>query len=235
MAIPTGELTKMTIESYGTLEDAESGNKKLGQFQVFFNPTTYNMKFEVEFDPKGGAGATAVQQRFKRIKPRDFSFEFLFDGTGATLPPNTEKPIVANQIQDFMTLTGFLSETHMTSILKIVWGKLSVNCVLKVADIAYTLFDKDGSPLRAKIRADFTESVREEKRNKKEKKQSPDMTHSRLAHVGDKLPLLCYDIYGDAIYYLHVANFNNLKNYRHLVEGQEILFPPLQILNQNSI
>jgi hypothetical protein len=42
---------------------------------------------------------------------------------------------------------------------------------------------------------------------------------------------MCQQIYGDPRYYLQVARFNGLKNYRRLAVGQELLFPPLKDLS----
>jgi hypothetical protein len=38
---------------------------------------------------------------------------------------------------------------------------------------------------------------------------------------------MCYRIYGDAKYYVEVARFNSLNDFRNLTEGMQIKFPPL--------
>jgi nucleoid-associated protein YgaU len=45
--------------------------------------------------------------------------------------------------------------------------------------------------------------------------------------TGDTLPLMCYRIYGDTRYYLQVAAINGMGNFRKLIPGTEILFPPI--------
>ncbi len=45
---------------------------------------------------------------------------------------------------------------------------------------------------------------------------------------GDKLPLMCFAVYGDARHYLDVARVNGLADFRALVPGQQLLFPPLR-------
>jgi nucleoid-associated protein YgaU len=49
--------------------------------------------------------------------------------------------------------------------------------------------------------------------------------------AGDTLPLMCYMIYGDPKYYLAVAAANNLSNFRSLLPGTDIVFPPLEKVN----
>jgi len=60
-----------------------------------------------------------------------------------------------------------------------------------------------------------------------ENKSSPDVSHSRVVKSGDTLPLLSKEIYGNASYYLRLAQANNLDDFRNLQPGQAIVFPPL--------
>jgi len=114
--------------------------------------------------------------------------------------------------------------------LKISWGKLISKCVLKNAEISYSLFNSDGSPLRAKVKATFSENVEDTLRVAEERNNSPDLTHYRTVTQGDNLPLMSNRIYGDASYYIQVARFNNLSNFRKLEVGQRLLFPPIKNL-----
>jgi len=41
------------------------------------------------------------------------------------------------------------------------------------------------------------------------------------------LPLMCQTIYDSPAYYLQVARFNNLVDFRNLEPGTEIIFPPV--------
>jgi nucleoid-associated protein YgaU len=53
------------------------------------------------------------------------------------------------------------------------------------------------------------------------------MTHEYIVIAGDTLPALTNNIYGDSKYYLKVATYNKLDNFRQLVPGTKLLFPPL--------
>ncbi|MEM7380400.1 MAG: LysM peptidoglycan-binding domain-containing protein, partial [Bacteroidota bacterium] len=93
--------------------------------------------------------------------------------------------------------------------------------------IEYKLFNKEGKPLRATLKCEFREFKEDEQRVKEENKQSPDLSHVRIAEAGDSLPLMCFKIYGDPKYYLEVARANELTHFRKLKQGQRLLFPPL--------
>jgi len=136
---------------------------------------------------------------------------------------------VSKVIKEFLSLTAeILSDTHRPPYLKLSWGSLICECILKSANITYTLFKPDGYPLRAKINATFAENIEDKKRTAKEGKESPDVTHQRTVQDGDTLPLMAYRIYGDASYYLKVARFNGLTNFRKLDVGSIIHFPPVR-------
>ncbi|RKZ90971.1 MAG: hypothetical protein DRQ43_10645, partial [Gammaproteobacteria bacterium] len=148
----SGELKKMQIEAYK--ESDYSDTKEV--FTVMFNPNTYSQKYEVEYEDRQGQGDSGSPQIFGKIKPQEYSFEFLFDGTGTA----AKKVIVHDTVEQFLAITGkFEGKNHRTKYLILYWGTLLAACVLKSAEITYTLFDSDGSPLRAKVKATFSENI----------------------------------------------------------------------------
>jgi hypothetical protein len=218
-----GELKKMLIEAH---KKPDYSDGVAASFKVMFNPNGYTKKYELQYHDAQGAGSTSSPQVFGKIKPQDYTFEFLFDGTGTT----TDKIDVHEQIELFLQVTGkHDGEIHRPKYLKLSWGALILKCVLKSAEITYSLFHPDGKPLRAKVKATFSENIEETLRVAKEKESSPDLTHIRTVTSIDNLPLMTYSIYNDPSYYLQVARFNNLKSIRHLSEGSEIRFPPVSI------
>ena len=217
-----GELKKLKIEAYTNLDYSSKADD--GEFYVLFNPNTYKQKYEVEYEAVQGQGTTGSAQKFGKIKPQEYSFEFLFDGTGVS----SEKIDVADEIERFLVITGKNNgDIHRPHYLLISWGSLISKCVLKSAEITYNLFKPDGFPLRAKVNATFAENIDDALRVASEGNNSPDLTHSRMVKEGDTLPLMTYRIYGDSKYYLEVARVNQLKNFRKLEVGQTIYFPPL--------
>lgn len=216
----SGELKKMVIQAYDSLD---YGNK-VGEFAVMFNPASYQQKYEVEYEEAQGQGTTGSAQKFGRIKPQEYAFEFVFDGTGVS----SDKQDVAERVESFLSLCGRNNgEIHRPNYLQIVWGSLISRCVLKSANITYNLFKPDGFPLRAKVNATFAENIEDALRVAEEGNSSPDLTHSRIVAEGDTLPLLSYRIYGDPGYYLEVARINGLDDFRELRPGMQLRFPPL--------
>ncbi len=216
----TGELKKMKIEAFDSLEYTN----QVGSFSLMFNPSTYQQKYEIEYEDAQGQGTSGSAQTFARIKPQEDSFEFVFDGTGVS----SEKADVSDLIEEFLDLTARNNgDIHRPNYLQISWGNLISRCVLKSANVTYNLFKADGFPLRAKVNATFSENIDDTRRVAEEGNSSPDLTHYRTVVKGDSLPLLAFRIYGDPAYYLEVARVNGLDDFRVLVPGTKLRFPPL--------
>jgi len=217
----TGELKKMLIEEHKKADYSDSASDS---FEVMFNPNGYTKKYELEYEEAQGAGSSASPQVFGKIKPQDYSFEFLFDGTGTA----ADKVDVNEKIETFLQITGkHDGEIHRPKYLKLSWGSLIVKCVLKSAEITYSLFNPDGTPLRGRVKATFSENVEETLRVAQERENSPDLTHIRTV-VENHISLMSYQIYNDPGYYLQLAKANKLKNFRRLSIGSELRFPPIK-------
>ncbi len=223
-----GELKKMVIEAY---RQSDYSGKAAESFTVMFNPTSYTQKYEVEYEERQGAGDSASPQVFGKIKPQEYTFELLFDGTGTA----AESTDVREAIEYFLTVAGkHDGEIHRPMYLKLSWGSLLSKCVLKSAEVTYTLFKPDGYPLRAKVKATFAENVEDALRVAEERKSSPDLTHVHEVKAGDHLTGLAHRYYGDPGRYLQVARYNRLTNYRQLEVGQRLAFPPIKNVDEES-
>jgi hypothetical protein len=222
-----GTLEKLLIKAY---KKADYSGQPIGEFKAYINPNEITLAYEMEYDSAQGSGTTKSRMNFKKVKPGDMSLTFFIDGTGADGKLINGKPIdIQQQVEQFQTVTGYNGDIHRPNYLKVVWGTLQVKrCVLKSASIAYKLFKPDGVPLRAVITASFTDNSDDKARVAMAQDQSADLTHVRLVKAGDNLPALCYQIYGDPGYYVEVARVNRINNFRKLIPGTKIFFPPLE-------
>lgn len=215
-----GTLERLVILAY---EQPDCSGEPAGRFEAYVNPNEITLSYEMEYDSAQGAGTTNSRMTFKKVKPGDLSLTFFLDGTGA----NGRPADVQERVEQFQTVTGYNGNIHRPNYLKVMWGNLQVKrCVLKSASIAYKMFKPSGVPLRAVITAAFTESSDDQTRVAMAQDQSPDLTHVRLVKAGDTLPGLCDRIYGDPRLYLKVAAANGLDDFRRLVPGTKVFFPP---------
>jgi hypothetical protein len=222
--MPGGQLEKMKIYAYNNAEMSDS--QQVGQpFVALVNPETYSLDFKVEFNFKQGHGTSGANPKFERKLPDELSFEFLFDNTG--ILDGNPTADVAQKVQDFGTfMTGFDSDSHEPLFFKLVWGILIFSGRCTGVNMAFKLFNPDGKPIRAVCKITLKQFKEDNLRAAQEDAHSPDLTHHRTIKKGDTLPMLCYLVYGDSRHYLEVARANGIVNFRNLVVGDRIFFPP---------
>lgn len=221
MAEPSGKLTKLKIECYAD----ERYSNQVGEFVALFNPNKYTTHYEIEYGQRQPSGTSANAPSFSNMKSQELSLEFFLDGTGVA----TEKPEdVQQKVDDFLDKAyHYDGQIHRNRYLRLIWSTLVFDCVLKSADIAYTLFNSSGKPLRATISGKFLGFVNDELRERKQGTNSPDLTHARTIQGRDRLDRMTYQIYKTPDYYIDVAKANGLTSFRKLKTGAQLLFPPI--------
>src|SRR5262249_15342777 len=227
---PPGKHGKMLILAFADSKKAESGGvaEADDSFEALINPETYTLEYKLKFSESGqGHGTSDKQLKYEFTEPAEMTFEFLFDNT--TIIDGQPRDWVADNAKSCKeVLSDYKGDSHEPRHFKLVWGENSIfkGRVTEVG-ITYKLFNSDGTPIRAVVKVKFKSSIEEEKRAAKEDKKSPDLTQARTVKLGDTLPQLCFEIYGDPSYYLQVAAVNDLGNFRRLNPGTSLRFPPI--------
>ena len=229
MAAP-GKHGKMLILAFSDSKKAESGGvaEADDSFEALINPESYTLEYKLKFSGSGqGQGTSGKQLKYEYTEPAEMSFEFLFDNTG--IIDGEPRESIADDLKKFREVViDYKGDAHEPRHFKLVWGENSIfKGRVTAVSITHKLFNSGGTPIRAVAKVTFKSSIEEEKRAAKEDRQSPDLTHVRLVKLGDTLPQLCFKVYGDPSYYLQVADANQLTNFRDLVPGARLVFPPL--------
>jgi LysM repeat protein len=229
------KLQKLTIKAYK--KRSRSILDWVGTFEAMFNPETFSQKYEIEYGKNQGLNSTNKVVHYSRSKPRALNLKLILDGTGVHemgIFQLGATKTVSDRVKEFIDLTFRMNgNIHEPNFLVVEWGGkedggLIFSCRLASVDVSYTSFNRDGSPLRAELDVNLISDEDVKKRMAKENKSSPDLTHYRVVKSGDTLPLLTKEVYGSASYYLRVAQVNNLDDFRNLIPGQELFFPPLE-------
>jgi len=224
-----GGLQKMKILAY------EVGKFKtpVAEFSVYINPEKYSHSFEICYNDVQAQGAPGGSPNFNKVLSETVKFEIVFDGTGvvSSAIPGVI-PFMADgitkQIAAFKSVVyNYDGEIHSPKYLELVWGTLEFTCRLSALSITYTLFKPDGTPLRARADATFISYKDETELALSSDARSPDLTKVLTVRAGDTLPLMCYGVYGSSNYYTQVAEVNGITDFRNLVVGSMITFPPL--------
>ena len=220
-----GLLVKLTILPFKDADTLATGIPAGPPFIAQFNPESFSVDTEIEYaedsTPEGKDGGEA---KFKSVKPRKFSFEFLMDETGAAGPA---LPVLA-QIALFRTTVGFVGEIHRPRFLVITWGSFVATCAIETFSINYKLFHPNGLPLRALLSATFREHRSNTMIDRLMNLSSPDVMHVHQTKEGDHLAYLTATYYKDQSLYVQVAEANRLDNLRALPAGRRVVFPPIR-------
>lgn len=209
------------------------------KFSALINPASYSTSYHFEYNDCQAPGTSSVELKFNKIKPQEFNFDFVFDGTGVVKDLSVisigvgnplEKPTsVTDQIDDFkLKIIDFQGDTHRPYYLKIHWGTLLFKGVLNQMDLEFKLFGVDGAPLRAIAKCKFTGSIEEKLRTALEYRQSPDVTHKRITKSTDRLDQMTNKIYNKPNNYIQIAKFNSMDSFRKVPTGTTIIFPPIE-------
>ena len=225
------------MQIYGCTDSTYNELSAEASMEVAINPDSFTLATTITYQDQQPSGTTSAQKTFDKIKPTDLKFELLFDSTGvlanqreflSSFKPAGEVKSVFEQVEEFRSVAfAFDGTTHKPRNVKLVWGKLIFKGVVKSWSVTYTLFQPDGTPIRAKGSLSIGESIDDTIRAGMEDKNSPDLTHLRTVKAGDTLPQMCHRIYGDSSYYISVAEYNKLNNFRKLEPGTKLYFPPI--------
>ncbi len=220
-------LEKMVMTAY--TDSAFSTQAADRPFSVLINPEKYSRAIEICYTDIKGAGSAGGSPVFSKVPSETIGFELVFDGTGVVpLPlPGPVRDVDA-QIKAFKAIVlKYDRNMHSPRFVKLAWGSLLFKGRMKSLELTYTMFQADGTPLRARAQVGFTGFTDEADLQRAASNQSADLTHHLTVEAGDTLPLLCHRIYGDSGLYAAVAAANGLTGFRDLQPGQRLVFPPL--------
>lgn len=218
----------LTLFSYKTIDD----NMYQGKFALQLNPSSFKETIANGSDEDEElAGGGTQFSRSPAFRESTWDFSFVLDNTGTILRPPPGCMVYGTSIADSIDKLNNLfvvpdKETHTQPYVKGSWAMGGLNIFGKVTemDVEYTFFDASGIPLRAKV------DMKIDSHDVSDGSlfRSPDISRLPKIIEGDNLVDLCRKFYGDASYYLKIAQLNNLNSFRKLKPGSLIEFPPIE-------
>ncbi|EAY31811.1 CIS tube protein [Microscilla marina] len=240
------KLDHLKIESY---EDA-ARTKKLANQNVFDRPVSvkdFSQFYGTRYRQKKGLGlnkkktpdtsttkgdkktlSAAKNQVVGSEKPH-LKFDIVLDNTVVFRSDMGYKQSVSvvAQVNEFLE-TCYKSDKVTPYYLKITWGESTFDCVLQTSAITYSLFDRSGTPLRAKITATFLVENVEGEPSERAGKAQVNKQHS--VKKGDSLPMIAVAAYGSLAFLLPLARYNGVKHLREVKPGTTLDLPTLDEL-----
>lgn len=141
----------------------------------------------------------------------------------------TPIPDVRKDVKVINSLLSDCAEFHRPPICKVKWGEEVFRGMLVDLKYRYTLYHKDGTPVKAVFNAIFRETVDVDSALQNDNTpQSPDRSKYRMVYENTRLYQLAYQEYDDPSHWRVIAEANGISNPLDLEVGTMLSLPPLQ-------
>ncbi len=228
-------LTKLTITPVKKAGKQLVRDSEWKVVTVLFNPNSYSITKTVSWSPPSTAGGertgtarqtTAPVLTFGGGGSRQLTLELFFDVT----EPIDGIPVddVRQETDKVVALTRIGSDQKPPPICQVAWGKMPSKDFPFIGVITnltqrFTLFDSDGTPLRANLTVALTE-FRDPELDQRE--TDPELT-TRSVKRGDTLSSIAGEVYQDPTLWRIIAAANQIDNPRQIEPGQVLKIPKL--------
>ncbi len=200
------------------------------EFEALVNPPSFKHGKSMLFNTDNRANGSIDVKQWKGFAEETLELSISLDGTGYATGGGGawSSTKVEDQVKDLMKACyDYDGGIHKPLYTVINWKDYAFLGHVKSIEVDYKTFDQEGTCLLADVHFEFTIHMDNETAAKKQNRNSPDMSHLQVMKDGDKIPLICNDIYNDPTYYIQVAELNGLTNFRDVAIGKKLLFPPL--------
>lgn len=210
-----GEPAKIMITNLETDEE----------LTVQYNPPDYNLTKGAQIAEIAIPGLDSPLLQFIRGTNEKITLKLFFDTTDDGID-------VREKTEPFYNLAKMDPETHAVPRCWITWGEAGMikgdySDFIGIAENVsqnFTLFNSDGTPLRAELEITFREYKTLEEQLQKPKSY----TRIRVAQRGDTLSSIAAEEYKDPNEWRTLAEKNTIANPRKLTPGIIIEIPPLE-------
>ncbi|WP_157685813.1 hypothetical protein [Robbsia andropogonis] len=152
-----GGLSKLTIIAYKDV----ALTTEVGRMEAMYNPEALSLDYAARYEEEPALNDPIQTTAFVDANAGRLDIQLIFDGS---LPTHRE-PVEA-QLSRLRSLCCVVDATSgQTRFLKIQWGSFNWHghgyfaCRMERLSVRYTLFDRDGSPLRATASLNVIEDV----------------------------------------------------------------------------
>lgn len=197
---------------------------------VQFNPETYSVSESVRYHQIPGQGTDQQTIQYVSSVQSVSSFSFHFD-TDSVLAASISKSKIATDVAaltaKFSNLLKVDGDLHRPPVVTFVWGSINITGVVVQVDTSFTMFDKKGVPVRAKVDCKIL-SAGEESAIRRSPLQSPDRTKSRVMSADSNLWELANREYGDIGQWRVIAKANGILDPFAVEPGTVLKVPALK-------
>jgi len=207
-----------------TIENLSSGDK----VYCMFNPHEYTITKKNTWEAGETKGKNIPKLTFKQGGAESLKMQLFFDtfGEGNDVREHTDGLWKLMMVtEDKKNQKNNKSEPPQVAFH---WGGLYFTAVITSLSQKFTLFDKDGIPLRTTVDVEFQQVEDPEEQSSQNPTSGggpPLRTHQ--VQAGERLDWIAAQIYGQSGEWRRIALANGLNHPLHLRVGQRLVIPPL--------
>jgi hypothetical protein len=205
-------------------ESTKSGAVAGPVVHCMFNPFEYSVSKTNTYSEEAKNQTNVPQMTFSKAGSQTLKLTLTFD----TYESGADVSLTTNKLWYFMQpkqpKTG--GDRKEPPTVTFQWGVFCFVAVITSMTQKFTLFKKDGTPVRAKVDVTFTqhEDVNDYPAQNPTSRGDEALRTWRVIR-GDRLDTIAANVYGDATKWRVIAEFNNLDSPFALLAGQELIIP----------
>jgi hypothetical protein len=221
--------TRGNLVAARIFEVDESGEEKGGGISVgcMFNPFEYTVTKQNTFEDKSRNNSNVPQVEFKKAGAQTLKLALVFD----TFEAGEDVTLTTNKLWKFMEPktreNGSSNAKTPPPDVAFEWGVFRFVSVITQMSQKFTLFQEDGTPVRAKVDVTFTQHRdTEDYPNQNPTSGGGEVERVRRVIAGERIDAIAFDVYGDAARWRLIAERNGIRDPLAIKPGQVLSIPP---------
>ncbi len=168
-------------------------------------------------------GKSCLETELKLFFDTSTSYEIK---SGMATPPKKEQAKdVSVYTSALMSLVCIEGKVHRPPLVTFQWGSLRLSGFVRHVDVKYTMFEKEGMPVRAEVSLKLVCREPGQAEGRRSHKESPDRTKCIVMTSGSSLWEIAEREYGDAADWREIANANHIMNPLEIPVGTYLKVP----------
>jgi nucleoid-associated protein YgaU len=203
-----------------------SGGEELGRVTFAYNPKEFSYTKSAQWQRKAAKGAKkAAMPEFQGPSPMSLTVELFLDGYESGEDVSADIETLNSCCQPMEDSVQSKKPTPPWVIFG--WGsKVHLTAVVKSVAVKYTMFDTDGTPLRATCTVTMEEVV-PDSFGQNPTSGSLRSVRSHLLVEGDSLATVAYKEYGNAGWWRPLGEANGIDDPLKVTAGTRLLVPDI--------
>lgn len=226
----TGDVEKAMFYIYNSPDEKEAAQS----FQVLFNPSSYSIKEQAmysEVEAVEGAAGAGGKVQYKGQGARTLSVSLFFDTSEKTVLDGKGKKTVEQEATDVSEITNQFSdmlqvkgEIHTPPFVEFKWGSVQFRGVVDDLSTEYTMFTREGKPIRAKVNLSIRDTIL---KSKKSPLESPDRTKALQVTADKSIWNIAEEEYKNPAMWKIICEANQIEDPLNIPPGTVLRIPAL--------